>query len=508
MRVDPKLGLIVAAVLYAVIVPLHWSEGYIDFGDGNYMYISWRMANGATLYRDIMAPQPPVHLCLGTVIIKTANLLNLPDIYSFRAFSLFLHLLTLFIMYIVARRIFGRTDIASLAAIVYLILPIGFWWSLGYQSEPTEIVFLLLMVYFFMSDKAGHLVLAALFSALAVFTNMTAAPYVAFTALYALIRRPRRCLYYIIPGIIIGVIGMSLAEVITGAYFSNVIFNQVGTFPKKEIANETAFQYAIRKILSEGKDVFVWEGGFILMGVFGLYAFLRESRHHMKEFIAWFAFFSWCSIVFVSKGGTMDYIFTLGEPFVALFAAYFIWWFFARAGQSLRPLGDLKKIAADTSLLLRIILPCLMLILVFGIGVQFIIGTLKQRTFELPADDVKKVEYYINRYTQPGDTILSPPFYAFLTKRIIIEDYSENYIWTIKYWNERIIEKKPGKGVEKAQKIAAAIRQKQLPLLIVDMNQTGKLPEIRNAIEQYYTPLLDEPFQTLNTPLMFYIPAE
>ena len=46
------MGLVWLAVGIATL-----NEGYIDFGDGNYMYISWRMSEGAMLYRDILSPQ-------------------------------------------------------------------------------------------------------------------------------------------------------------------------------------------------------------------------------------------------------------------------------------------------------------------------------------------------------------------------------------------------------------------------------------------------------------------
>ncbi|MCD6385179.1 glycosyltransferase family 39 protein [Candidatus Sumerlaeota bacterium] len=504
--------LVVGALVYAVVIPLHWSEGYIDFGDGNYLYISWRMANGVVLYRDVMAPQPPIHLCLGSALMRLAKAAGLPSLYTVRAFSLLLHLATFLLIYILSLRIFQRRPIATLSALVYLIIPVGFWWSLGYQSEPTEIFFLLLAVYFFLNESRGSLILSALFSTLAVFTNMTAAPYVLFTAFYAIVRRRKVCYYYVVPLFGLCFIGVLLAETLTGAYLSNVIFNQVGTFPKKAMSEETVIQYALRKIASEGKDVLVWEGGIIVLAVLGLFVFIRCSEHPLKEYIAWFSFFSWCSIIYVSKGGTMDYIFTLGEPYVAIMSAYFLYWFSGHIASSVKEASstetERKRTFFDTTALLRLILYGVLCVVVFGIGLRFIVATLQERTFELPEDGVKKIKYYIRRYTQPGDTILSPSFYAFITQRKIIEDYSEIFIWTIKYWNERIVERRPGEGVQKVEKIADAIKKRRLPLLILDMRQTGKIPEIRRAIQEHYRPLLEEPFQTLNTPLQFYIPRE
>ena len=66
--------LLLISLLYAALVLSHWDEHYIDFGDGNYLYISARLADGLTLYRDIMAPQPPCHLYLGAASVSYTHL--------------------------------------------------------------------------------------------------------------------------------------------------------------------------------------------------------------------------------------------------------------------------------------------------------------------------------------------------------------------------------------------------------------------------------------------------
>ncbi len=501
--------LFAAGLLYAVLVPAHWSQAYIDLGDGNYLYISWRTSQGLVLYRDIMAPQPPLHLVTGNILVRFAQLTGLPELYMFRGFSYLLHLVNFLIIYLLGLRLFRRVDAAVLSAIIYLFIPIGFWWSLGYQSEPTEILFLLLTIYFFLGEKPWSLVLAAIVSTHAVFTNMTAAPYVAFIALYAVVRRRSVWYYYVVPLIALTALAAAVAELLTGAYLDNVIFNQVGTFPHKEIGGETAIQYALRKIPAEARDVFVREGVLIVLGVLGLWAYLRHGEHRHKECIAWFAFFSWCSIIFVAKGGTMDYIFTLGEPYVALFAGFFIAWFFDRVKRvSPYSTATQKKYRHDSTPVVRFIVMVLFIVLLVWMPAEFISATLKQHTFEMPARDVKKVTYYIEKYTEPGDTILSPPYFAFLTHRKLIEEYSELYIWYIKYLNERVLEKTPGEGVRKVESITAAIEDHRLPLIILNTRVTGRIPEIKKAIDEYYKPAIEKPFQTLNTTLELYIPKK
>lgn len=325
----------VIAIVYALLVGSHLSIAYIDFGDGNYLYISTRVADGVVLYRDILSPQPPLHLYLGAVLIWIGRALG-SALSTVRLFSIVLHLVTMLVMYMVGRRVIGSRTGGVVTAAIYMLLPIGFWWSLGYESEPLEIFFLMLSFLCFIDAGRGYvsarpksaanaMIGAGILATCAMFTNMTAVPYVGFSALWLLVRRRRLVLWYIVPIVVVIVTGIIALELLTGGnYVANVFFNQVGTFPKREISGQSVVAYAVGKIIREGKDLLFWEGPYVMVGLLGLIGFVRRSQHSMREYVGWYGMFSLLSIVFVSKGATMEYIFTLGEPFVALFAAYFV----------------------------------------------------------------------------------------------------------------------------------------------------------------------------------------
>ncbi len=506
------LALIILAILYAVLVISHWSEAYIDFGDGNYLYISSRLADGLVLYRDIMAPQPPCHLYVGSLLIRLGRALGSP-LYTVRAFSLLLHLATMFFIFLIAQRIFRSVLEGVVAALLYLIIPIGFWWAQGYQSEGLLIFFLLSSFYFYVDFKPRRMVAASVLGTLAAFTNMTAVPYLFYNYLFLIFRKRRLFLYYFIPMLALGGAGILFMEHATGGqYLANVFFNQVGTFPNPQITHESVINYALGKIVNEGKDVMTWEGGYVLFGLAGLVLYLLkgDTGDRRREYVGWYAFFAVCSIVFVSKGGTMEYIFTIGEPFVILFFAYLI-------GRVWR--GPLKRGAvfsqfewADTSRLAAFVVLVLLILTNFFVGGFFIRKTLHQDSYELNERGIKEVREIIETHTKPGDAILSPPFYAFITGRRVVEEYSENYIWTIKYVNEVFINKEPGEGVKKALAIADALHKNRIPLVLLDLAQTGKLAPIKNAIKKYYKPLFvrgkSNIIQTLNTRIAFYVPKK
>jgi hypothetical protein len=69
--------------------------------------------------------------------------------------------------------------------------------------------------------------------------------------------------------------------------------------------------------------------------------------------------------------------------------------------------------------------------------VRFYLETLNERQFEQNEEGLDLVAHYIERYSKPGDSIVSDPYYAFVTHRLLVEEYSELFLWTLKYSLER-----------------------------------------------------------------------
>ncbi|MCH8333453.1 hypothetical protein IIC65_05920, partial [Candidatus Sumerlaeota bacterium] len=323
------IGMAAGAVVYALFVVPQWSRAYIDFGDGNYLYIAARIAEGGALYRDILAPQPPCHLYLGALLIKIAGWIGLSTpLYLIRFFSLALHLTTFVLVADLARRAWGSAAVGLMAGVIFLLLPIGLWWSLGYQSEPLEILFLVLMIHFAIRPPRtggilgshGRDVAASLFGALAAFTNATAVPFLLVLILFMLWRNPRRAAWIALPALVVAAILIVVMEVWTGGFFlRTVVFDQVGTFPR----DRPLGGYIAGKLLREGGDIFRLEGFFIILALLGFFRFLASSPlpSEERQGLAWFCLATMASFLYVAKGGTVDYIFSLGEPAVALLAA-------------------------------------------------------------------------------------------------------------------------------------------------------------------------------------------
>lgn len=513
------LTLALIAVAYSVAVVGHWNKGYLDFGDGNYMYISWRLSEGAVLYRDILAPQPPLHLYLGAAISWLGDRLLPHPLWGFRTFSLLLHIATMVLVWITARALYPVSPsrrwsmaVPLVAAAVYMLQPIGFWWTLGYQSQPLLIFLLLAMFCCVLKNTPRLSVLGGLAGGLALLTNMTTAPYVAFTVGWMLLRRFKGGVVFALCAITPPLLVITAMQAHTGHYISNVFQNQAGAFPRAEVlaqSGDTIGGYVTRKLVTEGGDVLRLQGTWVALAAVGMLLFVARRRKNRQseagdsraEYALFYSFFSLCSIMYVAKGGTVDYVFSLAEPYVAIFAAPVIvgvWRLGVRGwadGPSLRNLTPLALPLVGAALLLAVIWP----------GLHFISLTLRQQTYELDEAGTMRVVAMIRQRTKPDDLIIAPPHFAFMAQRRIVNDYSEHFLWRIKYMNERLDDER-GPAVETVEQMANALNQKKLPFLVMDMNQTATLPEIRQALENNYEPLLREPLQMLNTPIQFYEP--
>lgn len=539
--------LVFFALLYVAVVVPHFSVAYIDFGDGNYLYISRRVAEGAVLYRDILAPQPPCHLLVGSWLIRLGrrfgDTVEAP-LYTVRAFSLLLHLATMLLVWAIARNLFRRDATAVWAAGLYLMIPVGFWWTLGYQSENLEMFFLLASFLLLIQWTWPSMVAAGVLAALAVSTNMTAVCYVGWIGLCLLWYDWRRALSYITPVVVaVGAVVIVGEWLSGGHYLENVFFNQVGTFPHPDLLGwvepgaslrglQSILRYAAYKIASEGGDVMAREGVFVAAAAAGLLLYLRRSdvgREEEEEagpaaeakvrpvyersFVGWYAFWSFMAICFVAKGATMDYIFTIGEPFICLFAAYAI------VDLSDRLFGKQESPAKrpeSAPRVLAVTVATLSMAVLFLWPALWIYGVVHNQTqYELDSESIEKVRLKIVSHSRPGDAILAPPYYAFISDRNLIEEHSEYFIWDIKYRLEQLDAASTGPATAKVERIAAALRDRSIPVVVHTMDratthpqQIYSIPAVREAIERNYRPLSPRPIPTLNTRINLLVPRQ
>ncbi|MCC5877571.1 MAG: hypothetical protein JJU11_15230 [Candidatus Sumerlaeia bacterium] len=517
--------LIFCVVAALFTVPL-WGWTYWDFGDGNYMYIARRVREGLVLYRDILAPQPPLHTLSGVVAQSMGAMVGISELTSTRIFTLLVRLTGGLMILMLGLRYF-RCPLRALAgAAVYLALPIGFWWSICYQSENLEIVFLVAALYCILKWEARGALIAGVFSALATHCNMTGLPFFMANLIFLCFRKIHLAPWYAGSFFVVYTGGAVAANIWTSGYFiSNVLLNQVGTFPRTDILSSSPnppnsfLGYVIDKVPREALKVLEIQGIIIMAAAVGVAAALlaaprnRENRDEWlrTEFLAWNFIAGLLSICFTAKGGTVNYIFVLGEPMVALFAGSAFVLLFRTFLP--RTKEDWKSLSIrDTRVFLKVTMPVLVLVIAWIPSMRNIGYTLTQAQSELPEEQVMLIRGIIQEYAEPGDKILAPPFYAFLTDTVIAGELAENYIWQIKWMNERFDEATYGiptdEAVEKFEEIAEMLNRREVAIVLLDMAQTGRVDVIQQALQEHYKLAENRPLRTRNTTLEVLIPAD
>ena len=146
------------------------------------------------------------------------------------------------------------------------------------------------------------------------------------------------------------------------------------------------------------------------------------------------------------------------------------------------------------------------LVILFARPAQWIYRVVyEQRAYELNETGVKRIRQLIEEHSKPGEAILAAPYYAFIAQRRLVEEYSELFIWHIKYLLEQHVEHRDGPGTLKAHAIAEALRKKAVPVVVMEMDKGSLAPrqvfsikEVNEAIAQNYQPLLAQPLEGLN----------
>ncbi len=489
-RLNPvTIGLwLLVVVLYVLLLRVPFNRAYLDFGDGNYQYISWRMTEGVSLYTDILSPQPPFHLWTGAVLVKLSQWVGGEPLLWFRWFTLLVRIAISAIVGLIAYRLFRSQARAFLAASILLILPEGYRWSQGYQSEHLELFLLCLSLYLGLSDRMGSRGLAPLFAVGAMWTNMSALPFSLLLVSIAVLRHPISWIPLVTAIVSLGGLLASCLALYGEAYIQNVWTNQVASIPSDP-------QVWISSILTEGTSIIDHEGLFILLALAGIWRFLqgRDSGSDYltleRSLIALWGIASIGSAIYVVKGGTVDYIFMLAEPALAVFAASGI----ATAFTPSRNDADtdasspaIKLLGEAGSGVCRILLMVGLFVLLMWKPYAFIVSYRTQagtgvdlrdqsegRLIEFSDVEVKTLLRLIDHYTEEGDIIWAPPFFAALSSHPVAEDLSETYLWYVR-WQHNTFQKRSDPEVDAMiGGMTEALEQQALPILLVN-RRTGQ----------------------------------
>jgi hypothetical protein len=406
-----------------------------------------------------------------------------------------MHVLTSLVVFGSAWLLWRSGGTALLASVIYLLLPEGYRWSHGYQSEHLEILLLSIAFLTSLTQSTRTRIIGAVCAIGTLWTNMSALPY-AILLLFMLTAFPKRSFRPLLSALITGVGLAGLCYFLAGEhYLENVWSNQVASIP---------FSPAvwIQAITSQGTTILLLEGAFILLALLGLMRFLQEESNPFpatqRAWIVLYGIASIGSAVYVIKGGTVDYIFALAGPTLALFAAHHLCEVFATLpGTNLTPSSDptpnpparfVLQTPAQGKGVVGILISCSRILLLVGMVVLLawqpfrlmtsfrhqaapdidLPNQSEGRIVEFSDREVRSIETIINNLCKPGEVIWAPPFFAALTKHPIAMDLSETYLWFVR-WIQSLSKPENDPGVEQMiNGLTDALKKQTIRLLLLN----------------------------------------
>jgi len=443
---------------------------YLDFGDGNYLYISWRFLEGVTLYRDILTPQPPVLFIIGATLLKVGDSWKVV-----RLFNILLGIATAFLVYKVSVDLFDNRKIALIAGATYYMLPIHLLWGRGFEADSLVTLFSLLSFMFFKAFNPKGMVLASLFTVLAIYTKYSFLPVLVFNLLYLWLRERRMFKFYSAPIAVLGIATLVSLNI----YSSGLFIWDTLIFQSK--APGYPFDIPIDIALSGLSFIFSGEGAFIFLSLIGLLS-LANRKKSRADYFAGNLLSSFVPLGLIFRQGTGTYIFYSAEPYIAIFSAYFIYELVVVYGQrSMLAVNHLNILRSKFFLRLFLIglstsslylMPCIDLCFKQGIDFQ------RFRNWS-NAEQVEVIVDYIENYTSKNDAILSPPYFAFLTQRKLLFDYSETWLWLVLYENGESC------AMELVKAITSRLESSSVKLVILDLRMKTIEPIYKAILQNY-----------------------
>jgi len=431
------------------------ATSYIDNGDGYYLYAARRVAQGVTLYRDVMGTQPPVVYLLGAAAFKLGAPLQ-----GIRLLSAAMRVLATALVYLLSRRLFDSKPAAALAALLYTLLPIGLVWDRSFDVNPPLTLVALLAALALSYDTRRMARASGLLAALALFTKDLYLPLLAVTLVYLIMRR-RRLLAPYLQGLLGGLVLLGGALVVYAGPDG----------PRDAFLGQDGSPFNPAWFVAAVAYVAASEGGIVLVAlagaVIGRYArrrILTPRAPGGSDYAPWLLVGSAAVLLATLKEGTAGPVFQLAEPAVALLAAYgALWAWRRRATKPVMPVA--------------LALPAVLLL-----SVVSIVGADRAALAWGNSGEVARVVALTRERAHRGAVIVAPPYYALLTGTHLPGDAADTYIVA------RRVARGDGAATAWVRQVVAGIDARRYPVVLVDLRLAAIAP-LMAALQRTYRPL-------------------
>ncbi len=418
---------------------------------GDYVYVAWQMSHGAALYRDVLGQQTPLLYLLGAVAYR---LWARPDV--FLAVALGVRALTTVAVFALARASRFPPAAACGAALIYLILPMGFFF--GARFEPNLLITLggVLCTLALTDLSPQRAALAGFGCGLSIMAKLTFAPLVLVLAIYLLITRRSLLVPFVAStvGVLCLAIAVGLATV-GPAFIEGALLAHVGS-----TLSGANFVVSLQ---------YVWrvEGFTVLAAIVG--AVFAARQVGPGRLLALYLLGGLATLGATISVGSLAPEMLVGEPAIALCATF--------AVQRVVTIWRHHRTRRLSPRLVPLVLAALLLVVgqVLAVRDDALVLQVSQPSPQL----ICLVRLLHNPEYQHGPVIV-PPYAAFLAQRPLVDGLSDTFNWSIRvHRGERTAE-------AQAKAIITAITNKQIALIAFD--DEALPPRVERAVRTLYSP--------------------
>jgi len=375
---------------------------YIDYGEGSYLYESFLINKNLLLYRNFFAPQPPIIYLIGSFILKLSN--N-PLIIKYFLFFLFVssNILSFYLFSI----FFKNKKFSFLTVIISTFFTNTIHWWPTFTGETFLRFFLVLFLFFFLpfeKNSKKKLFITSFLLNLIIFTKFTAIFFIVFTFLFLLIIDKRLFFSFIKYFVILFLIFFGFFLFIFGKDFlyQTIFIRKILPIKSLSFSIPSASLFLIKFL------------PFYLLN-FVLAIIFFKKKQYSQSFLFFISCFWFPLIIFNFFEGTYLYIFYPVELFLPLGFSFLIF--------------NFKKIKFTILSKLVILISFFWSILVLIYKLQVLESNYFLASNYLDQMTTQKILEIIKDKTKKNETIIAPPFFAFFSHRLLINNFHDPFIF-------------------------------------------------------------------------------
>lgn len=439
-------------IFFSVIYFLQLKSTYSDYNENHYIYIAWRLLKGEIPYRDFLVPHPPLLYIIGSLLLLIFN-----SIYTIRIFLYLIFIISAYLFYLLNLRLFKNKFSATIALAFYFILPVTLViWKTFIQESLLRLI--IILIFFFLLPikqlNSKKITIISVLSFIAIYIKYSTIPFIGIIIIFLWLFNKKYLLKYLLILVVLCFFSLLILQLVThGNYF----FDTVIIRKYVQLKSGIKIAHTIIGMLDS----------YALLALIALLTVVKDRLYKKADLfliaVSPLLYIPFLYILLVD--GTYSYVFYPFEPLLLLIPVYLFNKLLTNRQNKLDIIGFIFTLCT-----LGVLLSYLQSFI-------FLLPTISQDTNKKYND---RISFLINKYAGDVNEILSTPFINhYIIKKKILFNFSETFLWSYEY---NYGEKKSGIIVNRLIK---EVKQKNLPLIILDENLIKIIPLKKSITDSY-----------------------